>query len=463
MSGSAFISYSRDDSEFALRLAQDLKAAGAKVWLDQLDIKPGTSWDNAIEDALLEATHILIILSPASSRSSNVRNEISYALEQGKIIIPVLYTECIVPLQLQRNQRIDFRADYARGLAALLSHLNVTNPDPSVLQKVAEDDAHRKTAWQARDAQAKKIQEIADYQQQEKAAGTSHAAQAVPLAETQRRVSISEPIQDSRSTPQPRKPWWRKLTVQIALAGVIVVAGVTVAAMSAHHGKNVMSLYQEAVADDSRKNYTDAAPLYRQACNLGDAKSCTALASLYEMGNGVPKKPDFAVALYDKSCDGGDYVACSTLGKRYYTGDGVQKSLELAYQYDYKACNGGDLAGCSHLGILYVRGEGVEKDLAHAIALFQKACDGNDPAGCSVLGKHYAEGDGVPKDMKKAADLDQKACDGGHASSCTRLADLYRAGEGVGQDIALAKQLYQKGCILGDQKACDAWLNPVAK
>ena len=49
---SAFISYSRDDSEFALRLAQDLKAAAASVWLDQLDIRPGVMWDNAIEDAL---------------------------------------------------------------------------------------------------------------------------------------------------------------------------------------------------------------------------------------------------------------------------------------------------------------------------------------------------------------------------------------------------------------------------
>src|SRR5580692_1451550 len=100
MSGSAFMSYSRDDSAFALRLAQDLKAAGAKVWLDQLDIKAGASWDNAIEDALSEATHILIILSPASTRSKNVRDEFCYAMDQGKTVIPVLHTECTVPLRL---------------------------------------------------------------------------------------------------------------------------------------------------------------------------------------------------------------------------------------------------------------------------------------------------------------------------------------------------------------------------
>ena len=36
----AFFSYSCEDSEFALRLAEDLKAGGACVRLDQLDIEP---------------------------------------------------------------------------------------------------------------------------------------------------------------------------------------------------------------------------------------------------------------------------------------------------------------------------------------------------------------------------------------------------------------------------------------
>ena len=36
---SAFFSYSREDAQFALRLAEDLKAAGANVWMDQLDIE----------------------------------------------------------------------------------------------------------------------------------------------------------------------------------------------------------------------------------------------------------------------------------------------------------------------------------------------------------------------------------------------------------------------------------------
>jgi len=42
----AFFSYSREDADFVMRLAADLRAAGAAVWLDQLDIRPGIAWKN---------------------------------------------------------------------------------------------------------------------------------------------------------------------------------------------------------------------------------------------------------------------------------------------------------------------------------------------------------------------------------------------------------------------------------
>ncbi len=127
----AFFSYSREDSEFAIRLAEDLKAAGAVVWIDQLDIEPGQEWDNAIEDAVTQCPRMLLILTAASVKSKKVRNEIAFALDEGKTIIPVLYQDCMVPLQLRRIQHIDFRTDYARGLKALLKTLGVEQPAAS--------------------------------------------------------------------------------------------------------------------------------------------------------------------------------------------------------------------------------------------------------------------------------------------------------------------------------------------
>ncbi len=119
----AFFSYSREDSDFALKLAGDLKDAGANVWLDQLDIQPGDRWDRTVEDALTNCPRMVVILSAASVSSTNVMDEVSFALEEQKTVIPVMYRDCTVPFRLRRVQHVDFRQDYARGLQKLLKIL----------------------------------------------------------------------------------------------------------------------------------------------------------------------------------------------------------------------------------------------------------------------------------------------------------------------------------------------------
>jgi WD40 repeat protein len=119
----AFFSYSRTDSEFALRLAGDLKAAGLNVWLDQLDIVPGQRWDRAVEEELTRSPRILVILSPSSVESANVMDEVSFALEQRKTVIPIIHENCKIPFRLRRLQHVDFTKDYAGGLDDLLKAL----------------------------------------------------------------------------------------------------------------------------------------------------------------------------------------------------------------------------------------------------------------------------------------------------------------------------------------------------
>lgn len=103
-----FISYSRQDKEFALEFAREMKAAGLSVWLDQLDIPTGARWDDEVESALGECTVFLIILTPASVSSENVKDEIGYAIDHRKRIMPVLLKECAIPLRLRRFQYVDF-------------------------------------------------------------------------------------------------------------------------------------------------------------------------------------------------------------------------------------------------------------------------------------------------------------------------------------------------------------------
>lgn len=120
-----FFSYSRDDREFAFRVAEDLKGAGASVWLDQRDIVPGERWDRAVEDALTECRCVVVTLSPSSVTSTNVLDEVSFAIEKHKQIVPILYRDCEIPFRLRRIQYQDFRTDYAHGLRALLKTLGL--------------------------------------------------------------------------------------------------------------------------------------------------------------------------------------------------------------------------------------------------------------------------------------------------------------------------------------------------
>lgn len=120
-----FISYARADAEFALRLAKDLKSAGANIWLDQLNVLKGERWDKAIQKGLRESEFVVVILSPKSVASENVLDEVSYAFDEGKQILPILYKKCDVPFRLRRLQYTDFSRDYNTRLAELVKGLKI--------------------------------------------------------------------------------------------------------------------------------------------------------------------------------------------------------------------------------------------------------------------------------------------------------------------------------------------------
>jgi hypothetical protein len=114
-----FISYARQDSEFALKLVHDLRTAGVRVWFDRTDIPVGKDWTQAVEAALASCERFLVILSPASVTSKNVLAELNFALDEGKRVFPVLYRDCKRPFRIRSAQYADFTTDYDIGLSDL--------------------------------------------------------------------------------------------------------------------------------------------------------------------------------------------------------------------------------------------------------------------------------------------------------------------------------------------------------
>jgi hypothetical protein len=118
-----FFSYGRADAEFVLKLANDLRSEGISLWIDQLDIPAGERWDIAVGNALKASPSLLLVLSPASVASQNVMDEVAFALESNKKIVPVLHRRCDIPFRIRRLQYIDFTATYDGGFTQLLRTL----------------------------------------------------------------------------------------------------------------------------------------------------------------------------------------------------------------------------------------------------------------------------------------------------------------------------------------------------
>jgi hypothetical protein len=122
-SESYFLSYSRQDQEFARKLARDLADAGKSVFFDQDSIPPGVDWTAAIQAALDGCSCLLILLSPHSIASRNVLDETRFALDNNKRVVPILMSECKIPFWIHRIEHVDFTGTYQDAFGRLVREI----------------------------------------------------------------------------------------------------------------------------------------------------------------------------------------------------------------------------------------------------------------------------------------------------------------------------------------------------
>ena len=85
-----FVSYSRDDLDFADQLVAALQICGFEAAIDRHDISGGEKWEQRLGALILGADTVVFVLSPASARSSICGWEVEEASRRGKRILPVL-------------------------------------------------------------------------------------------------------------------------------------------------------------------------------------------------------------------------------------------------------------------------------------------------------------------------------------------------------------------------------------
>lgn len=132
-----FISYSSEDKDFVVRLAEDLRTReGMDAWLDRWEISPGDKIPERIEEAISKAEAFIIVLSPDSVNSRWVEyerqawltmqiDEEKRAQEESRSptlrLIPVLYRDCVKPVFLRPIQHVEITdQNYEDGFIRLV-------------------------------------------------------------------------------------------------------------------------------------------------------------------------------------------------------------------------------------------------------------------------------------------------------------------------------------------------------
>lgn len=139
-----FLSHNQADKPQVRRLAERLKAAGLRVWLDEWVIKPGDIIALEVDEGLEQSRVLLLCISPAALASGWVALERSTAVHRDprnarRRFIPLLLGDCDLPDTLRRYKYVDFREEseavFAEVLTACREEAAAVRPEPPVPPK----------------------------------------------------------------------------------------------------------------------------------------------------------------------------------------------------------------------------------------------------------------------------------------------------------------------------------------
>jgi len=129
-----FISYSRDDLDFADQLDAALGLSGFDATIDRGGIAAGEDWQTRLGSLIRNSDTVVFVLSPSSARSKTCAWEVEEAVRLGKRILPVIcrsLEDASPPPQLAKLNYIYFYPEprfpgsgFGKGMVGLASALN---------------------------------------------------------------------------------------------------------------------------------------------------------------------------------------------------------------------------------------------------------------------------------------------------------------------------------------------------
>lgn len=213
-------------------------------------------------------------------------------------------------------------------------------------------------------------------------------------------------------------------------------------------GKGVM-----ASQEVQQGNMKSAAVLWKEASELGNAKSRFNLGVCYEAGIGVKKDLEQAVRLYTMAAEDLHPQAMYNLGLMYLEGTAhTPKDTHKGLKLLSTAADFGLPEAQCYLGVYYT-GEQTENE-KKAVHYLTLAANQQNAEAQYFLGLCYQHGYGVDENLCKASHLFSKAAESGHPEATYSVAIFHQQGlGGLPQDQHCAKRLLEKAAAAGCQDA----------
>jgi formylglycine-generating enzyme required for sulfatase activity len=218
----------------------------------------------------------MVVLAPESMESQNVKDELSYAIDSGKYILPVVIKPCKVPLRLRRFQYVDFTDKPYKDSLADIKHLL----------------SNTRQAQKPAPVEEPPVIEVED------------AFVSFDDAMAQRElVSHPEPLVDvERLAGDPSR---RKAYTIALLAAVVGIAAIAVYAVSAARGQNVPAAplpviltETETAGPPTNTPTVTPTPLPRQITSSGAAMMLVSAGEFVMGSDGGPEDEGPAQTLF---------------------------------------------------------------------------------------------------------------------------------------------------------------------
>lgn len=120
-----FICHEGGDGDFAELLKLRLEKSGFEAWIDVDRLHVGVDWRAEIDEAIRNASALIVVVTPDSKQSEYVTYEWSFAAGSGVKVIPLMVRTTQLHPRLESLQYLDFTNRRARPWDRLIEELSM--------------------------------------------------------------------------------------------------------------------------------------------------------------------------------------------------------------------------------------------------------------------------------------------------------------------------------------------------